>query len=175
MAKILYRGRWFTAEALKNRQKTFERIRIPDAVVILPVLGNGDIVMEYHDRPVVGRRIYELPAGQIRKVEHPMSAARRELIEETGYAPKKLAHLFDAYMSPGIITELGHFYLATGLEKGRKKTSEDEGKRVVVKGFGIKVVEQMVRSNMIADDKSIAGIMYYLHFLGKGNSKKRRH
>ncbi len=171
MAKILYKGRWFTAEEISSKGKPFERVRIQDAVCIVPILDGGKILLEYHDRPVVGKRMYELPAGLIEEDESPSHAARRELAEETGYAPKKLRHLVDAYMSPGILTEFAHFYLATGLLKVSRKTDADE--RTATRLLGIGTVSSLIEKNKILNAHSIIGILYYLRYIAKGTFGKR--
>ena len=171
VAKILYEGRWFTAEEISSRGKPFERIRISNAVCIVPILNGGKILLEYHDRPVVGRRMYELPAGQMENGESPVHAARRELLEETGYAPKKLRHLVDAYMSPGILTEFVHFYLATGLAKVSKKTDIDE--RATIRVLSVGSASKMVEKNRLLNAHSIIGILYYLRCITKEILEKR--
>ena len=61
--------------------------------------------------------VLEIPAGTLNKNESPRSCAIRELIEETGYKPKKLKHLIDYYPNVGYNTQFIHCYVAQETEK----------------------------------------------------------
>jgi ADP-ribose pyrophosphatase len=73
----------------------------------------------------------EVPAGTIDPGESPEETARRELVEETGYHPERLSKLAEFFPSPGILTELMHLYLATGLAKHEARPEDDESIEVV--------------------------------------------
>lgn len=77
----------------------------PGAVVILPILDNGRIVMIRQHRHAVEHDLLELPAGTIEPDEPPIETARRELIEETGYEARNVEPLIEFYTSPGVMTE----------------------------------------------------------------------
>ena len=86
------------------------------AVAILAMDNDGNIVMVYQYRHPVGRRLWELPAGLLDKPgEDPEEAARRELLEETGFAATTWTRLGSTWSSPGITGEVIHLYLAQGL------------------------------------------------------------
>jgi nudix-type nucleoside diphosphatase (YffH/AdpP family) len=80
--------------------------------------------------------LLELPAGLLDEDE-PETAIRREAREETGYAVGEVEHVFDAYMSPGSITEKLHFYAAPYLADERA----DAGGGLVEEGEDIELVE----------------------------------
>src|SRR3954464_1121021 len=91
-------------------------IRHPGAVVILPVLDAGRVVLLRNHRFVIGETLWELPAGTVERGEplenpaagaggpgEPLEAcARRELIEETGYRAARWRGLGYLYASPGV-------------------------------------------------------------------------
>src|SRR5262245_55411209 len=88
--RVLHKGRKFNFEIVSVRSasgKQIERevVRHPGAVVIVPVLDNGDVVMIRNRRIAIGDWILEFPAGTLEPPELPEKCAARELIEETGY------------------------------------------------------------------------------------------
>ncbi|MET3927829.1 NUDIX domain-containing protein [Devosia sp. 2618] len=101
--------------------------------------------------------LIEAPAGLL-DGEAPAIAARREAIEETGYEPQALEFLFDAYMSPGSLTEKCACYLAH-YTKGEKVADggglEDEGEDIEVLELGFDAVFGMIKSGEIRDGKTI--------------------
>src|SRR3990167_3555163 len=68
---------------------TFEIVKHPGAALIVPFLNKDKIIMLRQLRPVINSYIYELPAGTLGKRESPLSCARREIVEETGYSAKR--------------------------------------------------------------------------------------
>ena len=88
---------------------TREYVVHPGAVLIVPVLGDGRLVLERQFRYPVGRVMLEFPAGKIDAHESPLATARRELREEAGYAADTWRHLGTVHPEIGYSTE------ATGL------------------------------------------------------------
>lgn len=102
----------------------------PGAVVILPILPDGRIVMIRNYRHSVEQELCELPAGTREPDETPEVTARRELEEETGYRAASIAPLATFYTSPGVMNEEMHAFLATGLEEVGQNLMADEEIRV---------------------------------------------
>jgi ADP-ribose diphosphatase len=101
--------------------------------------------------------LWELPAGRLDKGETPLQAARRELIEETGYRAKHWKKLVTFYPSPGYVAEKMTIFLATGLTEGRATPMEDE--RIEVRWFTGKEIEQGIRKGKIVDGKTMLGYL----------------
>ncbi|KUK13174.1 MAG: NUDIX hydrolase [bacterium 42_11] len=130
------------------------------AAVIIPVLDDGKIVTVRQYRYPVGEELIELPAGTLEKEEAPIDAAKRELLEETGYMAKDVQELACFYSSPGFCNEKMHLFLATNLVEGAQKLESDE--KVQVEVYSVDELKEMIRNGEIKDAKTIAGILYYL-------------
>src|SRR5438477_5707271 len=88
----------------------------PGAVVVLPLLDDGRVVLIDQYRPAIERRLLELPAGTLDvEDEAAERCAHRELEEETGYRAGRMVFLCKPYPSPGIMTELIQAFVATEL------------------------------------------------------------
>src|SRR5437867_5841802 len=128
---ILHRGRKFDLEMVElpgpgGRTLKREVVRHPGAVVILPILDPGRLVLIRNQRPALGKEIWELPAGTLDPGEAPEACAKRELIEETGYKAASLTPLGRFYTSPGFSDELMFAYAAAGLTHVGQALEEDE-------------------------------------------------
>jgi ADP-ribose pyrophosphatase len=108
-----------------------EVVRHPGAAVLLPVTGEGRVVLIRQFRYAAGETLLEVPAGTIDPGESPEETARRELAEETGYHPGKIEKLAEFFPSPGILSERMHLFLATGLEKREASPESDESLEIV--------------------------------------------
>lgn len=163
MPEIVYKNKFFNIEAMplgKGKNKyTQYRINRPDDVIILAFVNKNEILMEEHYRVVVNKKLQELPAGMVDKNEKPEAAARRELEEETGYKAKNLKLLTTAYSSPGSLSTTSHFYLATGLYKG--KVSLDGNEKLKVKRISFEKALKSALSSKGIDQKTVLGMMYY--------------
>lgn len=82
----------------------------PHGVVVLPVFKDGDILMIRQFRYLVGSECIELPAGRIEEFESPLEAAKRELLEETGYKATAWKEATIFYPSNGISNEIVHIF-----------------------------------------------------------------
>jgi 8-oxo-dGDP phosphatase len=95
-----------------------EVVEHPGAVGVLALDSDDRVLMIRQYRHPVGRLLWELPAG-LRDVagEPTAQAARRELLEETGYRARDWRVLVDYFSSPGIINERIRVFLARDLEE----------------------------------------------------------
>ncbi|MBI4197619.1 MAG: NUDIX hydrolase [Chloroflexi bacterium] len=134
-----------------------EVVEAGPSVTILPVDGQGNVLLERQYRRPPNEWLLEAPAGGMNEGEDPEAAARRELLEETGYTARKMEHLASFYVSPGFCTELMHTYLATGLVAGRADPEEDE--HIGVTFVPLRQAIKMISTGEIVDGKTIAALL----------------
>ena len=148
-----------------GRSITREVCLHPGAVIILPVLDDGRIVMIRNRRHTVFEELLELPAGTLERdasgqIEDPAPCAARELTEETGYTAATIDPFGWFYTSPGILTEKMYAFIATGLIAGHQQLEDNE--QIRVEPLPPATILQLIRENRIVDAKSIATLLKYL-------------
>lgn len=134
----------------------------PGAVTILPLLPDERVCLIRNYRHSVRQTLLELPAGTLETDEDPLVAAHRELEEETGYRAGTMRRLTEFFMSPGILRERMHLFLATDLSQGNVHLDAGEQIENVVVSW--EAALQMARDGQIQDAKSLAGLLYYDRF-----------
>lgn len=92
-------------------------LEYPDWVNVIAVTSDGQYVMERQYRHALGETLYELPCGVMEAGESPLEAARRELLEETGYAGGEWQELMVLSANPSSMSNVTHCFLAVGVEK----------------------------------------------------------
>ena len=131
-SKEIYRGRILnlfddTVSLPNGSDASREYIRHIGAVCVIPVLSDGRVLLERQFRYPVGKEIIEIPAGKLDfQGEDRLSAAKRELREETGYEAELWKYLGDYYPAAAYSDERISMYLAQGLKKGEQKLDRDE-------------------------------------------------
>ena len=110
--RVIKEGRWEYAD----------RAGSTGAVVIVAVTSEGKLLLTEQYRIPVARRVIELPAGlagdiPTQEMEDMATAARRELLEETGYEAVEMKPLMSGPPSAGLASEIVTFFLASGLRK----------------------------------------------------------
>lgn len=141
-----------------GQQKTREIVRHPGACVIVPLLDDGRVCLIRNYRIAVNQTLIELPAGTLEPPEPPLDTARRELIEETGYRAAKIEPLHAFFLSPGILDERMHLFLATGLSAGDTAREEDEEIENLLVPWQQAI--DMIFKGQIQDAKTIVGLLW---------------
>jgi 8-oxo-dGTP pyrophosphatase MutT (NUDIX family) len=131
--KIVWQGKFMSAVEITYRDargvlrtwEALERLGIGGIVVMIAVTPSGNVILEKQFRPPVGREVLELPAGLVEPDESMEVAAKRELIEETGWSAGKLEFLAEGPISTGASTEALRAYLCTDLDYVGKNGGDD--------------------------------------------------
>jgi ADP-ribose pyrophosphatase len=138
------------------------------AVVILPMVAADQVCLIRNFRIAVDEALIELPAGTIEDGEDPLETARRELVEETGYRAGRLEKLCEFFMSPGILNERMHLFLATDLQSG--PTALETGEEIQTHVVNWDEALRLVDTGEVRDAKSLVGLLYYERLRQKSKS-----
>ena len=166
--KVLHEGKHL--RLVRRRGWEFaERPQVTGIVVIVAVTPENKILLVEQNRPPVGRRVIELPAGLAGDVagsetEELAEAARRELLEETGYAAESFTFLFEGPPSAGLSSEVLTFFRAEGLTKvhdGGGDASEDiQVHEVPLSDVAQWLLERSRTEGVMIDAKIFAGLYF---------------
>jgi ADP-ribose pyrophosphatase len=143
---------------------TREIIRHNGSVVILAVdtktnPADPGILLIRQYRHAAGKLLLELPAGRIEPGEKLLPAAKRELIEETGYRAKRWSKLTSYYASPGFLTEAMNILLAEDLTLGIATPEDDE--KIELHMTPLSEVLRLIHAGKIQDGKTLIGVLLY--------------
>jgi ADP-ribose pyrophosphatase len=116
------------------------------------------ILLERQYRHAAHSMMWELPAGRIDDGETAHTAAKRELLEETGYTARRWKRILHFYVSPGFLDETMTIYLARGLKAGTAQPEADE--KITTRFFALSEAKRMALHGRIRDAKTIAGILW---------------
>lgn len=145
--------------ALPNgHEATREYIVHPGAVMVVPILDDGRLVMERQFRHPMGRVMLEFPAGKIDPGEPPFACAVRELAEETGYRAKQWARAGLLNNAIAYSTEGIDIWFARGLERGAARLDAEEFLEVVIHTEA--EVDARCASGDITDAKTLIGLLW---------------
>lgn len=172
-SRTVYRGPvfWVTTDDVQEPGGIRARrdvIHHTGSVVILAVdesRSTPRVLLERQYRHAANGFLWELPAGRIDTGERPLHAAKRELLEETGYTAARWRRIFKFYASPGFVAETMSVYLATGLRPGPAQPEADEViyRRLVA----LPTAVRMVLRGTIRDAKTISSILWLNQSAGR--------
>jgi ADP-ribose pyrophosphatase len=129
----------------------------PGSVVVVPLVDAGHVCLVEVVRAAVGTTLLELPAGTLDREESLADAARRELVEETGYRAGRIEAAGSFWMSPGILRERMHLFVATDLTPGPQEL--EAGEQITTRVVAWEDAVAMCTDGRIDDAKTIAGIL----------------
>jgi len=139
-------------------------IRHPGAAAIVPMLDPDTVLLLRQYRHAIGDTIIEIPAGTLDAGEAPESCAKRELVEETGYAGHHWERLGEITPVPGYSDERIHLFLASSLSRERQNLDSDELIEVFPAPYDQAL--RMVFQGEIQDAKSISGLVLAARLTG---------
>jgi ADP-ribose pyrophosphatase len=135
----------------------------PGAVVVVPILSSGNVLLEKQFRYPLHQVFIELPAGKIDANEDILTTGQRELLEETGYVASNWVKLGHQHPCIGYSNEIIHIYLATELTAGEHQRDEDESLEVFELSFSDCL--DKVQSGEISDGKTIVALFFAEKYL----------
>lgn len=139
-------------------QATREYIVHPGAVMVVPILDDGRLVMERQFRHPMGRVMLEFPAGKIDPGEPPFDCAVRELAEETGYRAREWARAGVLHNAIAYSTEGIEIWFARGLEAGAIRLDAEEFLETVLHSEA--EIDAMAARGEITDAKTLIGLLW---------------
>ena len=160
----------------KGRELTRDVIRHNGSVVILAVddaKSKRDplIVMERQYRHAAREFLLEVPAGKMEEGEDALAAAKRELLEETGFKAKRWRKMIRYFASPGFLGEFMQVFVAEGLTLGDAQPEYDE--QIEIEMMPLSRLLKMIDEGKIYDGKTLISVMLYVR-LREAKKKKNR-
>ena len=172
-SKVSFKGKVFHVSTEKVREpggvvSTRDVIRHNGSVVVLAIgrrsntatgVSEPTVLIERQYRHAAGKFLLELPAGRIEPGEKPLVAAKRELIEETGFRAKKWSRLVRYYASPGFLAEHMQVFLAEDIREGKAEPEADE--KIELLHIPLSEMLTRIEAGEIEDAKTILSILLY--------------
>ena len=167
-SKDIYQGRIIklrvdTVQLPSGRTTTREIVEHEDAVCVVPIDENNNVLMVRQYRKAAQLNLLEVPAGGVEAGETPDETVLRELQEEVGVTSGSLRRLSGFWVSPGWATEFMHAYLAMDLTPASLPADDDE--YISVERVPLDSIPGLIESGEIQDSKSIASLLLALRVL----------
>lgn len=145
-----------------GREAIREYVVHPGAVMVVPILPDGRLVMERQYRYPVRQTMIEFPAGKLDAGEGGLACAQRELLEETGYRARRWAKAGVMHPVIGYATEVIEVWFADDLSLGERQL--DEGEFLDVLTATQQELEDWMRDGQLTDAKTVVGMMWLLQW-----------
>lgn len=152
--------------------RTTERMKIdhPEAAAVIPFLDEARILMVRQWRYAIGQETLEIPAGKADPGEDLERCARRELLEETGYEPGKIIHIFTYFPAIGYSNEVIRIYAASGLR--RLSQAQDIDEIASVETLRLSEAHDLMLEGRISDGKTVIGLSRFQLMKDRGRIPK---
>ncbi len=135
-----------------------EYIVHPGAVMVVPLLDDGRVIVERQFRYPVGRVMLEFPAGKLDAGEPTLHCAIRELAEETGYRATEWAHAGILHNAIAYSTEGIEVWFARGLSLGERQL--DAGEFLDVVAMSVAELDAQAARGELTDAKTLIGLLW---------------
>jgi 8-oxo-dGTP pyrophosphatase MutT (NUDIX family) len=141
-------------------------LEYPTWINVIAVTREGQMVLVRQYRHGLGHAFYEIVAGVVESGEPPIDAARRELLEETGYGGGNWRELMHLSANPGTMNNITHCFLAEGVERiGDQQLDASEDIEVYI--FSKDEVRAMLERNEFMQSLMVAPLLKYLNGMGR--------
>jgi ADP-ribose pyrophosphatase len=170
-SKTVYKGKVFSVTADEVEEPGGVRarrdvVRHNGSVVILAVdssasAADPSILLIRQYRHAAGQFLLELPAGRIEPGEKLLPAAKRELLEETGYRARRWSHHVRYFASPGFLAEAMDIFLAEDLVAAPGEGTPDDDERIELRSTPLSAALRLALDGKLHDGKSLIGILFY--------------
>ena len=165
-SKVGFKGPLFTVVTEQVREPggyvaRRDIVRHPGSVVIMAIdesKAGVRVLLERQYRHAARGFLWELPAGKIDPRERPLAAAKRELLEETGYRARRWLEIMKFYVSPGFLDETMAIFFARGIQAGTAQPEADE--LIQSRFFSLPEALRMIKRGAIRDAKTIAPLYW---------------
>jgi ADP-ribose pyrophosphatase len=175
-SRVSYEGPLFRVLTDELREPTGKKvtrdiIRHNGSVVVLALEKSKSkkdplVLIERQFRHAAQQYLYEVPAGTIDPGEDHLEAAKRELLEETGYQARKWTELLQYFASPGFLGEWMQVFLAEDLTPGPASPEEDES--LELQFIPLSELLRLIGAGKIRDGKTIISASFYAFYLRRG-------
>jgi ADP-ribose pyrophosphatase len=154
----------------KGNVITYVKYHASDVIIVVPFLGRQKLLMIRQFRYPIGKVLLEFPAGHVDSGEDPLTTARRELAEETGYVAKKIEYVYRYHPSVSRTRQAVHIFMATGLSR-QVATRHDTGEYIDAEVMTVKKLRQLIAKGKVENAGTL--IAYLLCCSMKTSGRKR--
>lgn len=132
-----------------RREKMLKNKKDGSAAIIFPITEDNKVILAIEPRVFTKRTVgVDLPAGYIEENEEPLEAAKRELLEETGYEAEQFIYLGSFYQDQGCSGAYNYYYVALNCKKVSNQKL-DEGEFIKYRLVTLQELEELINAGYI--------------------------